>query len=199
MGCVQFKPVFFLPGSPSLWDISSKVSTSSSCGAWITITVDPSILNKHPIFPCKLSFSFKKKDDRMALRNKKGINKHGISNHLLIKLHVVFTVRVTCIHNLQLKNSYFLSWDTCCGHMLLVFGISAQNPFFILPAQKMPYLRTYKNNFRKTKIFTWNENTALLWSPYFWNAEDNSFFQRWTCRCVARTLLYHSHYVSGET
>lgn len=90
VGCVHIKPAFFLPGSPSLWDISSKVSTSSSCGAWITITVDPSILNKHPIFPCKLSFSFKKKDDRMALRNKKGTNKHGISNiHLLIKLHVV--------------------------------------------------------------------------------------------------------------
>lgn len=46
----------------------------------------------------------------MALRNKKGTNKHGISNiHLLIKLHVVKTVQVTCIHNLQLKTSYFLS------------------------------------------------------------------------------------------
>lgn len=46
----------------------------------------------------------------MALRNKKGTNKHEISNiHFLIKLQVILTVQVTCIHYLQLKNSYFLS------------------------------------------------------------------------------------------
>lgn len=46
----------------------------------------------------------------MALRNKKGTNKHGISNiHFLIKLQVILIVQVTCIHYLQLKNSYFLS------------------------------------------------------------------------------------------
>lgn len=67
---LEIKPAFVLPGSPNLLDISCKVSTSSSCGAWMTITVDPSILSKHPIFPWRLSFSFKKKDDRMALRRK---------------------------------------------------------------------------------------------------------------------------------
>lgn len=23
-------------------------------------------------------------------------------------------------------------------------------------------------------------------------------FQRWTCKCISTTLLYHSHYVFGE-
>lgn len=44
----------------------------------------------------------------MALKNKKGTNKHGISNiYLLIKLQL--TVQITCIYNVQPKNSYFLS------------------------------------------------------------------------------------------
>lgn len=39
------------PGSLNFISISCKEVTSSSCGAWITITVDPSILNMQPILP----------------------------------------------------------------------------------------------------------------------------------------------------
>lgn len=48
------------PGSLSFISISCKEVTSSSWGAWITITVDPNMLNMHPIFPWMFKCSFKK-------------------------------------------------------------------------------------------------------------------------------------------
>lgn len=50
----EFECFFWLkhrPGSLNFISISCKEATSSSCGAWITITVDPNILNMQPIFP----------------------------------------------------------------------------------------------------------------------------------------------------
>lgn len=56
-----------VPGSFSLDSISSRVVTSSSSGACITITVLPTRLSMQPSFPSRLSRSPSKYEDRMAL------------------------------------------------------------------------------------------------------------------------------------
>lgn len=58
-----------VPGSFSLEDISSRVVTSSSSGACITITVLPTRLSMQPSFPSRLSRSPSKYEDRMALHS----------------------------------------------------------------------------------------------------------------------------------
>lgn len=57
----------YIPGSFSLDNISSRVVTSSSSGACITIMVLPTRLSMQPSFPSRLSRSPSKYDDRMAL------------------------------------------------------------------------------------------------------------------------------------
>lgn len=49
-----------LPGSLSLSAMALREATSSSWGAWITITVDPRMLSKQPTFPCMFSLSLRK-------------------------------------------------------------------------------------------------------------------------------------------
>lgn len=56
-----------VPGSFSLDNISSRVVTSSSSGACMTITVLPTRLSMQPNFPSRLSRSPSKYEDRMAL------------------------------------------------------------------------------------------------------------------------------------
>lgn len=66
----EFECLFRLnyrPGSLNFISISCRVATFSSCGAWITITVDPNILNMQPIFPWMFNCSFKKYEDNIAL------------------------------------------------------------------------------------------------------------------------------------
>lgn len=45
------KKHFYLPGELSFGSNSSMLVTSSSCGAWMTSTVEPMIDNKQPILP----------------------------------------------------------------------------------------------------------------------------------------------------
>lgn len=73
-----------LPGSANLMDISLKFRISSSWGAWITITVDPNMLSKHPIFPCRFNFSLRKYEDRMALQWKRS----AVTTHIKESNHV---------------------------------------------------------------------------------------------------------------
>lgn len=65
-----------VPGSFSLEVISSRVVTSSSSGACMTITVLPTRLSRQPSFPSRLSRSPSKYEDRMAL--------HGTDKHQLV-------------------------------------------------------------------------------------------------------------------
>lgn len=59
------------PGSLSLTAMTLREATSSSWGAWITITVDPRMLSKQPTFPCMFSLSLRKYEESTALEEHK--------------------------------------------------------------------------------------------------------------------------------
>lgn len=48
--------------------MSSRLVISSSCGAWITMVVEPRMLSRQPSFPCRFKRSVRKYDDSTALQ-----------------------------------------------------------------------------------------------------------------------------------
>lgn len=92
----EFECLFRLnyrPGSLNFISISCRVATFSSCGAWITITVDPNILNMQPIFPWMFNCSFKKYEDNIALWEQ-GKKNHSYS--IIFGFHSSSVVRLWC-------------------------------------------------------------------------------------------------------
>lgn len=67
-GKIDRKIVCCLPGSTSFLAMCSRLLISSSCGAWITMVVDPRMLSRQPSLPCRFNRSVRKYDESTALQ-----------------------------------------------------------------------------------------------------------------------------------
>ena len=65
------------PTDIMLAPMSSKVLTSPSSGAWMTMMVEPRMESTQPTLPCRLSFSFRTWEERRALWGGEGRGGEG--------------------------------------------------------------------------------------------------------------------------
>ena len=86
-----------VPGSTSFLVMCSRLLISSSCGAWITMVVEPRMLSRQPSFPCRFNRSVRKYEDSTALQwhlsSATVTPRHKYISKQRERLEVVFTWR----------------------------------------------------------------------------------------------------------